>query len=63
MIEMLSLITTLRIRDINNKVLPPTPHLGSNSHGTKFRVRSKNPENFERRKKLFHITLAGNKGI
>jgi hypothetical protein len=26
-------------------------------------VRSKNPENFERRKKLFHITLAGQKGI
>jgi hypothetical protein len=25
-------------------------------------VRSKNPENFERRKKLFHITLAGNGG-
>ena len=25
MIEMLSLITTLRVRDINNKVLPPPP--------------------------------------
>ena len=33
------------------------------SGGTKFWVRGKNPENFESRRKLFHITLAGKKEI
>ena len=31
--------------------------------GTKFWVRGKNPEYFERRKRLFHLTLAGKKEI
>ena len=33
------------------------------SGGMKFWVRAKNPKNFERRKKLFHITLTGKKEI
>jgi hypothetical protein len=39
--------------------MSPTSVIGQ----TKFGVRGKNPENFERRKKLFHITLTGKKEI